>query len=323
MKIGSYEFDIKRARSELEKTGAEKILLQLPDGLRHKAEKFREQFEQDVSIWGGSCYGACDLPSDIGDNDALLHVGHSEIPNLDVDYDIIYLPGKSVRFEGSPEELFEKLEGKVALYAPVQHLYQFEKMADRISRKGHETVIGEGDNRMKHPGQVLGCNYTAVEKDADTHLYIGTGRFHPIGLSFALDEDVVMYNPSTKKVDVIGKEERETLLRKRFAAISLCREASTVGIIVSRKIGQERMKTAEQLQKMGKESGKDMVMIELEEIDKRAIDDLNLDCVVNTACPRIVLDDADSFDTVLLTPEEFKIAMEKKDWEDWEMDQIN
>lgn len=323
MKIGSFEFDIEGTRSELDEIGAEKILLQLPDGLRHKAEEFRREFEQQVVLWGGSCYGACDIPSEIGDNDALVHVGHAEIPNLKVDYKVIYLPGKSVRFKDPPQELFEKLEGKVALYAPVQHVNQLEEIAEQISEKGYETVISEGDDRIKYSGQVLGCNYSAGVEDADTHLYLGTGRFHPLGLSFAMENDVLMYNPSTGKVDVIGEEARDELLRKRFASISLAREAQKIGIVVSRKGGQQRKKTAERLLEIGEQSGKDMVMIELDEIGKRAIDDLDVDCIINTACPRIVLDDAANYDAILLTPDEFEIAIEKKEWENWEMDQID
>ncbi len=323
IKIGSFEFDVEKARSKLDKLGAEKIMIQLPDGLKRKVDRFLELFDQETVVWGGSCYGACDIPEDIGENDALVHVGHAEIPDLKVDYPIIYLPGKSTRFQDMPEELFEKIKGKVALYAPIQHLHQLDNVEKILFDRNYETVIGEGNSRIKNPGQVLGCNYSVRVPDADTHLYIGTGRFHPLGLSFSLMRDVVVYNPSTGQVDMIDEKERDDFLRKRFAAIVKAEECSKIGIIVSRKKGQRRMKTAKALQRIGEKEGKEIIIVEVDEIKKRSIDDLGLECAVNTACPRIALDDSGNYDTVLLTPDELMIALKEKDWEDWKMDEID
>ncbi|MEF8834869.1 MAG: diphthamide biosynthesis enzyme Dph2 [Candidatus Thermoplasmatota archaeon] len=323
LKIGSFEFDIEKAKSELKDIGAERIMIQLPDGLRTKADMFMDEFDQETVIWGGSCYGACDIPKDIGENDALIHFGHAEIPNLEVDYPIIYLPGKSTKFQDIPEEIFENLEDKVALYAPIQHVHQLEKMENILSEKGYETVIGKGDNRIKYPGQVLGCNYSVKVKDADSHLYIGTGRFHPIGLSFSLMSDVLIYNPSTGQVDVVDEQERDDFLRKRFAAIAQAEECSKIGVLVSKKKGQRRIKTAENIKEIAEKEGKEIILIESDGIKKSSIDDLSLKCAVNTACPRIALDDSSNYDTVLLTPEELKITLKEKDWENWNMDEID
>ncbi len=323
VEIGSFEFDIERAKSKLEEIEAERIMIQLPDGLKTKADLFLKAFDQETVLWGGSCYGACDLPEDIGENDALVHIGHEEIPNLNVDYPVIYLPGKSKRFEEMPEELLKNLDGKVALYAPIQHVHQLDRVKERLSERGHETVIEEGDERIKNPGQVLGCNYSVKVEDADTHLYVGTGRFHPLGLSFSLKEDVFIYNPSSGQVDIVDENEREDFLRKRFGAIVKAEESSKIGIVVSMKKGQRRTKTAKLIQEIGDKKDKEMILIELDEIKKNSIDDLGLDCVVITACPRIALDDHSNYDTVLLTPDEFMIALEKKDWENWEMDEID
>ncbi len=322
-KIGSYEFDIEMARSKLEKIGAEKVLLQLPDGLRWKGDEFLEFFDREVVIWGGSCYGACDVPKDIGTNDALIHVGHSEIPNLKVKYPIIYLPGKSLEFKRLPEEIFKELGEKVALYAPVQHLHHLDKAAQRLSNEGYEPIIGEGDDRIKHTGQVLGCNYSVKVEEADDHLYIGTGKFHPLGLSFSLKEDVITYNPSTSDIDKIGKDKREDFLRKRFGSIAQVQEHSKVAVITSTKQGQRRKELAEELIEKGESEGKKMVLVEFDEIDPSSMENFRLGCAVNTACPRIALDDSERFETTLLTPSEFKMAAKEKNWGVWEMDEIH
>lgn len=322
-KIGSYEFEIERARGKLKEMEAEKVLLQLPDGLRWKADKFIEPFEEEVTLWGGSCYGACDLPRDIGNSDALVHVGHSEIPNLKVDYPIIYLPGKSVEFKELPDELFEDLGERVGLYAPIQHVHQLEEVKERLSEEDHKTIIGEGDERIKHPGQVLGCNYSVKVQDADDHLYIGTGKFHPLGLSFSLKEDVFTYNPSTGQVDKIGEKGRDDFLKKRYGSISQLKECSEVAVITSTKKGQKRDELTEELIEIGEKEDIEMILVEFDEINPASVRNFGWDCLVSTACPRIALDDSDSFKATILTPDEFKIALNEKKWGNWRMDEIH
>lgn len=57
------------------------VLLQLPDGLKSQADTIQKEIEQQtnasVVIWAGSCYGACDFPTDVKGIDLLLAFGHS------------------------------------------------------------------------------------------------------------------------------------------------------------------------------------------------------------------------------------------------------
>ncbi len=314
-KIGSLEFNIKKAKKELDEIGAEKLLIQLPEGLKPRVIDFAELFDQEVTIWGGTCYGACDLPKNIGDHDALLHVGHSEIPNLDADYPIVYLPGKSTIFRSPPDRLFEKLDKKVALYAPIQHVHQLNILEKILSEKSLKPIHGSGDQRVKHPGQVLGCNYSVKVEDADHHLYLGTGKFHPLGLSLSLNENILTYNPYTQEIDEINEKDRDKFKRKRFASISKAEECSKIGIIISNKKGQSRYELAKELLRNSKDKNLKSVLIELDEIKKKSMTNFQLDCIVNTACPRITLDDSDKFDPIILSPDEFRVVLKIKDWE--------
>jgi len=133
----------------------------------------------------------------------------------------------------------------------------------------------------------------------------------------------LIFNPSTGQVDIVDENERDEFLRKRYASIVKAEECSKIGLVVSSKKGQRRIEEAKVVQKMGKKEGKEIIPIEIDEIKKSSIDDLGLECAVNTACPRIALDDLDNYDTVLLTPDEFRIALKEKDWEDWKMDEID
>jgi 2-(3-amino-3-carboxypropyl)histidine synthase len=78
----SYELELDRAVSEIDKAKAKTVLVQLPDGLKPRAKEIKERLEgtgAEVLIWGGSCYGACDVPS--VDVDILIQFGHSRWEN--------------------------------------------------------------------------------------------------------------------------------------------------------------------------------------------------------------------------------------------------
>ncbi|MFW6375595.1 MAG: diphthamide biosynthesis enzyme Dph2 [Thermoplasmatota archaeon] len=319
LEIGEFKFDIASAKDQLKEMGAERALLQVPDGLRRKADKIAESLDIEISIWGGSCYGSCDLPLEIGEADVLIHVGHSEIPNLDVDYPVIYIEGRSTNFREIPDELYEILEGKIALYSSVQYLDHLETIKEKLEEKGYEVVIGEGDDRIKYPGQVLGCNYSAKVKDADSHLYIGTGDFHPLGLSMSVGKEIIKLDPLSGELGKIG-DDMDRFLRKRFGLITLAEDAEKIGIIVSTKSGQRRYELAEYLKKKLPEK---CTLYEFDEITPDLVDSFDWDCAVCTACPRIALDDSNNYSTVMITPDEFRIVLKEKNWERWTIDEIH
>jgi diphthamide biosynthesis enzyme Dph1/Dph2-like protein len=68
--------------SAISESKAETVLIQLPDGLKPKAniiqEKVKEKFPSvSLTFWAGSCYGACDVPN-VKEFDLLVQFGHSE-----------------------------------------------------------------------------------------------------------------------------------------------------------------------------------------------------------------------------------------------------
>lgn len=316
--IGEFFFDLDFVNRKINKDGIQKVLLQVPDGLRRKVDLFVEALDAEVNIWGGTCYGACDLPLDIGEGELLVHVGHTEIPDLKVDYPVVFVEGRSRDFRPIPDELYHMLRGEIALYSTVQYINQMNRLEDILTKKGYVTRKGEGDGRIKYPGQVLGCNFSARVTDAQTHLYVGTGLFHPIGLALSLKNDVIIFDPVTGTVDTTeGAADR--MIRKRFAAIQLAKESDRCGIILSQKPGQRREEAAVEVYdncpiKCSK--------LEFDEIEPHLVDSYGWDIMVNTACPRLALDDHIRFETTIVTPIEYLIATGKKGWEEWEMDEI-
>ena len=76
----TYNLELDKAIDAIKKANAEKVCIQLPDGLKPRAKEIQEKIESEteaiVLIWAGSCFGACDFPQ--LDVDLLIQWGHSE-----------------------------------------------------------------------------------------------------------------------------------------------------------------------------------------------------------------------------------------------------
>ncbi|NQU79018.1 diphthamide synthesis protein [Candidatus Woesearchaeota archaeon] len=76
-----YNLELEKAAQIILKDKAKKVCIQLPDGLKPKAKQIVDFLQKEtganVSIWAGSCFGACDTP-DLKGYDTLIQWGHSE-----------------------------------------------------------------------------------------------------------------------------------------------------------------------------------------------------------------------------------------------------
>ena len=79
-----YALEIDRITDRINRLKAKKVCIQLPDGLKPKAEEIQKEIEKrtkaTVLIWAGSCFGACDTPQGLEKLgvDLLVQFGHSE-----------------------------------------------------------------------------------------------------------------------------------------------------------------------------------------------------------------------------------------------------
>jgi 2-(3-amino-3-carboxypropyl)histidine synthase len=79
-----YDLELERTASEILKDDSKRVLLQLPDGLKPKAAEIQEFLENktkaQILIWGGSNFGACDIPIEARNLgvDLVVHYGHSQ-----------------------------------------------------------------------------------------------------------------------------------------------------------------------------------------------------------------------------------------------------
>ncbi len=324
-----FDFELETISRWIRDGGYASVALQMPEGLKIRAPEISEFLEKttgvSVVIVGRPCYGACDLFDYHGWADAMVHFGHSPIPSQGDDPDVLYIESRSdADVDDSILEGLSSLPDRVGLLATVQYLGLMPKVKSILESSGRKVLVGQGDKRIMHPGQVLGCNCTAAEAVADEvdgFLFIGEGDFHPLAAAFGMQKQVLVLNPVTCEVRDMA-ETRDRILRRRFAAIQGAKEAESFLVIVCSKTGQNRSEEADAMVKMLKDNGRKAQKVVIEEISPMALMSYQVDAFVNTACPRIAMDDSARYPKPMLTPPELEIALGLREWNDYLFDQI-
>ena len=75
--------ELEKAVEKINNEKAQLVCIQLPDGLKAKADAIQRELEEKtkakIIFWSGSCFGACDVPPiDKLGVDLLVQWGHSE-----------------------------------------------------------------------------------------------------------------------------------------------------------------------------------------------------------------------------------------------------
>jgi len=183
------------------------------------------------------------------------------------------------------EDNFNSLQdySSFGIVGTAQHLKELDSVAKFLKANGKKALVG---------GQVLGCRQAnALKLDVDCFIYVGSGRFHPLGIAVKTDKPVFMLNPLSGVLDRISEHERKRWVGKRKGAIARAFESQTFGILVSTKGGQFSLKQALQLKKKLESKGKEAFIFSAEELSPNNLLPFKVDCWVNTACPRIAGDE--------------------------------
>jgi 2-(3-amino-3-carboxypropyl)histidine synthase len=100
-------------------------------------------------------------------------------------------------------------------------------------------------------------------------------------------------------------------------------EAKTFGILIGEKPGQMRRNLALRMKRLLKEHGRKGYLLALDHIGPDLIDFYPVDAFVNTACPRIAIDDSVKYAKPLITPYELEVALGEKEWQSgYQFDEI-
>ena len=308
-----------------------------------------------VVLAADPCYGACDLVHDkmkMMGVELVAHMGHSQMnidsgmPTqfIDVTYDgdpelapVIPMPNAHLEIakkrmaeqstgELSEEEAQERFmdavgrmtplkDTKLGLVGSIQHLHLLPEFHDRLEQAGFDVTIPMGGARLTFPGQVLGCNYSGDDDTIGHYLFLGSGDFHPIGLVLHTGKPLAMLDPYSGDAIEMSFERIERILRQRFGLIMSSMDAEKFGILIGEKPGQMRRTLALRMKRLLEKHGKKGYLLALEHVGPELIDFYPVDAFVNTACPRIAIDDAVKYAKPLITPFELEVALGEKKWE--------
>jgi 2-(3-amino-3-carboxypropyl)histidine synthase len=320
------DWEIQRILDEIERRKCRTVVLQLPEGLKKDAVRVAGELEDKgnvkVVVSADPCYGACDLTSFRGD--LLVHFGHAPISMPDEDVLFIEL---SADLDVLPllEKALPKLKKSIAITAAIQYVPSLPIVKGFLEQNGVEVHVGEGDSRVAYPGQILGCNFSApkaVAENVEQVLYIGEGNFHPLGIAMATGKDVVVVDPEMNEVRDLA-EFKDRILRQRHAVITDLSTASSFGIIVSSKIGQNRFDLASKIKEDLEKNGRKAILFLVDNLNPDHLLGLDVDAFVSVACPRIAIDDFAIYKKPIITPREAEIVLGVRKWEEYAFDEIS
>ncbi len=306
---------------------AKTVGLQFPVGLRTKAVELAQRLEREAGVAcivsADPSFGACDvadMPVDL-----IVHLGHAPMPHLRYHrvffYDLPADPIASLEFVDRAAALLPK---RIGLLTTTQFRAWLPRIKEHLESKGYEVHVGEPDRRVAYAGQLLGCDYhtaTVVADRVDGYMYVGTGDFHPLGVAILVNKPIVIADPERNEARRLD-EVKDRILRQRHGAITRARDAQTFGIIVSKKIGQERMSLANDLRAMADKHGRRAEIFLMDLVAPDLLAGYRVDAWVNTACPRIAIEDYLTYNQPILTPQEFEIVLGERDWKDYAFDEI-
>lgn len=324
-----YDMDLDKVIRKINSKDAQTVGLQFPEGLKMQAVKIARKIEAEtdatVIISGDPCFGACDV-SDWkmkGSVDLIVHYGHTPLP-LKYEVPTLFIEAFSkIDIKKSLEKSLEELKNysRVGLVTTTQHLHLLAEIKDYLEDNGKEVILGSSPSTRK--GQVLGCNFSSIKDlDVEIILFIGSGNFHPLGINLFASTPVLAIDPYNNELRTMD-EYADRILRIRFARITKARSATKWGIIVSSKEGQYRMELAKAIKKNLEDHGMEAYIILADNINPDILlPYLELEAFVVSACPRIAIDDSQMYKKPLLTPQELEIVLNKREWENYQLDEI-
>ncbi len=176
---------------------------------------------------------------------------------------------------------------KISLISSVQYL-DFVPLFKKELEKNGKIVLTSKGNLARYEAQIIGCDVNAARMDADAFILLSTGRFHAFQLALKTEKPIFVWNSQYMKR--IHEEEIWDLKKKRSGAIKKFLAAGSIGIIVSTKPGQTKLKEALEIRKRLEKKGKRAFIFIADTINLQELENFSCQSWINTACPALILD---------------------------------
>ncbi|MEK6903410.1 MAG: diphthamide biosynthesis enzyme Dph2 [Nanoarchaeota archaeon] len=324
--MNGYDLEESRIIAAINKKKCKRVLLQLPEGLKTEAQRLvnilQEKTKANIFVSGMACWGACDLPLDEAralSADLLVHFGHA--PFHQPDFPILYVEARYhtdiTPFIKKNIATFKQFK-HIALVASVQHIHQIPIVKNLLEKEGIKISVPEGKGRAFHEGQVLGCEYSGakiLEKNIDAYIAL-SNQFHSLGLVLSTEKKVLLVDPVHKEIRDLQKL-RNKMILQRAEIIERAKKARTFGVLLSLKSGQINTIVAENIKKKLLQHNKEVVMITMREFQPDELLNFgNIDAFVDTACPRVAIEDQPRYSKPILTIKELLVVLGEVLWEE-------
>lgn len=192
-----------------------------------------------------------------------------------------------------PKKIIDKLPDKIMFFMTAQLIDQRDEMIKQLEKTGKKVLL-EKLRHTIHEGQLLGCDTEEIKGDFDAFFYVGDGMFHPEALIIKNDKPVHVYNHAQDKYLLLTKKDAEEKRKRLNFAKTAFLMSKEIGVLVTTKPGQNKLLLFNKVKK--KYPDKNFYYLVNNNVEFDRLEDFPfIECFVNTACERIVLDDYKKF----------------------------
>lgn len=328
MNPSTFDLEEERLAKEIKRRGSKLVLIQLPEGLKPQGPNLAEIVEKTGAlaiISADPCYGACDLAEEEATNlkaNLLVHFGHSQprqidrrgrVPTIYVEAEAKLNLGAALR-NALP---FIKSWKRVGLVTTIQHVKRLDEAREMLQAAGKSVVVGDA-GRLSHAGQIIGCdvsNASAVARHVDGFLCICGGRFHAIGVAVATSKPTIVADPYEGGAYSVD-DDADRVRKQRWVSIQEATTAQRFGVLIGLKTGQKRLEKALQTRRKLEQAAKKVTLLAAREVSpENLLQYPSIDAYVNTACPRLSLDDTIRFKKPVLSVSEALVVAGEITWD--------
>ncbi|RLE97742.1 MAG: diphthamide biosynthesis enzyme Dph2 [Thermoprotei archaeon] len=305
-----YLLEEERIAKWAKRHGYRRLLIQAPDGIKRCLSSLIEKLEDkglEVLLSGSHTWGGCDVVMDEAETlgaDAIVHIGHHGPVRFRPPPNILFIAAHSrIEIANVVEEAALRLarEGvrSVGLLTTVQHAHLLERAEAILRDCGLEVKFSRSPDPYMWRGLITGCDVGAAEsikEEVDAFLVMCGGTFHATGVALATGSEVIVADPYTGKVVSVEREARRAMA-VRLSQLSEAFEAREAVVLVSTKPGQRvGVNVLRNVKELLEGRGIRCRVLVVNDVERSVLEDYGpADLYVNTACPRLAIDDYELF----------------------------
>ena len=298
----------------------DKVIIQAPNGLKQHVREIIDLLEENgvtVFISASHTWGGCDIVFDeaykLGVK-YVLHIGHHGPHRVTIpdNISILFIPAYFDRnptpiFDKALEEIKDKKVNTISIATSVQHIKWLRELRKKALNYGFRVNIRKGVGGLE--GLVIGCEYSAIDPEADEIFIVSGGYFHALGAALWSRKDVWKIDPYLSLYERVSYRK---VVSRRLYNITNAMDAKKFLIIVSVKPGQYSMETALKAKRLIIENNRSADIAVFNDVTMEKIQNLGkYDAYLNTACPRLAVDDSSLFPSPVINPGELKYVLKR------------